>query len=77
MKPSSITSLETDGNTAHLTGWQWYHAAGFNFGGTLYTKDDGESLYNAGRDQANDSRSPCIPDLCANGNCDGWYRQEE
>jgi len=60
--------------TAHSTaGWRWYHAAGFYFGGALYTADDGQSLiYNAGRDSANGSRSPCLLDQCAKGNCDAY-----
>ena len=37
MRPSSRLSLEIDGNTAHSTGWWWYHSAGFYFGGALYT----------------------------------------
>lgn len=39
--PSSRPSLEWNGNTAHSTGFWWYHAAAFYFGGTLIYKDNG------------------------------------
>jgi len=36
MRPSSRTALIIDGNTAHSTGWFWYHSSAFYFGGSLY-----------------------------------------
>jgi len=71
MKPSARTGLIIDGNTAHSTGWWWYHAAGFYFGGALYYEGD-SLVYNAGRDQSNGLRSPCLVDLCESGHCDDW-----
>ena len=44
MRLPSRVSLEIDGNAAHSTGWWCYHAAGFYFGGALYTADDEQSL---------------------------------
>uniref|UniRef100_A0A7S4S4Y0 G8 domain-containing protein n=1 Tax=Ditylum brightwellii TaxID=49249 RepID=A0A7S4S4Y0_9STRA len=75
MRPSSRTALTIDGNTAHSTGWWWYHAGAFYIGGALYYGSDGTTLeYNAGRDQSKGIRSPCKVDHCAAGNC-GTYCQ--
>jgi len=62
--------------TAHSTaGWRWYHAAGFYFGGVIYsTADDGQCLiYNAGRDSTNGSRCPYHVAQCEKANCDAYY----
>jgi len=71
MRPSSRTVLEFRGNTAHSSGWWWYHAGAFYLGGSLYYQGD-KLVYNAGRDQNMGSRSPCYKDWCAAGNCNGY-----
>lgn len=70
-RPSSVTSLVIDGNTAHSSGWWWGHAAAFYFGGALYYNADGILEYTAGRsfDFENHSRRPCNVNACEVGGC--------
>jgi len=76
IRPSSLTGLTIDGNTAHSTGWWWNHGSGFYFGGALYL-DSNKLVYNAGRDQDKGARSPCNVDHCAVGNCDKYCQTED
>ena len=73
MRPSSALPLTIDGNTAHSTGWWWYHAGAFYFGGALYYVG-GTLQYNPGRDFDfnNHGRDTCKTDLCSDGVCGGW-----
>lgn len=76
MRPSSKTTLSIDGNTAHSSGWWWYHAGTFYFGGSLYYEGD-RLVYNAGRDTSR-KRSPCLVDHCTvSNNCDRYCQPEE
>lgn len=79
MRPSSALPLTIDGNTAHSTGWWWYHGGAFYFGGSLYYNGAGVLEYNAGRDFDfnNHGRNTCQRDLCAEGNCGGWCAEHE
>lgn len=71
-RPSNRLSLTIDGNTAHSSGWWWGHAGGFYIGGALYYAANGQTLiYNAGRDQSH-TRSACLKDRCAAGNCNDY-----
>ena len=74
MRPSSAISLTIDGNTAHSTGWWWYHAGAFYFGGSLYYNSGGVLEYNPGRDFDfnNHGRETCSTDLCAAGDCSAY-----
>ncbi|CAB9506538.1 G8 domain-containing protein DDB [Seminavis robusta] len=65
-RPSIVTSLEIDGNTAHSTGWWWDHAGGFYFGGVLYYNSQDKLEYNAGRDWnfTDHGRWPCKINSC-------------
>jgi hypothetical protein len=76
LRPSSVTGLTIDGNTAHSTAWWWYHAAAFYWGGSLYY--NGNTLeYNAGRDQGN-SRNTCLVNKCVtHNNCDAYCQPED
>jgi hypothetical protein len=76
LRPSSVTGLTIDGNTAHSTAWWWYHAAAFYWGGSLYYSGD-TLMYNAGRDQSN-SRSTCLVNKCIQSNdCSSFCQPEE
>ena len=79
MRPSSALPLTIDGNTAHSTGWWWYHGGAFYFGGSLYYNGAGILEYNAGRDFDfnNHGRNTCQRDLCADGDCGGWCAEHE
>jgi hypothetical protein len=66
-RPSSVTSLTIDGNTAHSSGWWWGHGCAFYFGGSLYYNSNNVMEYNAGR---GGDRSPCKVNACELGNCD-------
>jgi len=75
IRPSSRLALIIDGNTAHSTGWYWYHASGFYFGGSLYYDPNGVYTYNAGRDFTfyYGDRPTCKVDMCStSGGCDDW-----
>jgi G8 domain len=77
MRPSAVVPLpgdKLDGNTAHSSGWFWYHAGAFYFGGALYYNDKNVLEYNPGRsfNVDDDNRRTCAIDLCAAGNCYGW-----
>ena len=63
LRPSSVTELRIDGNTAHSTGWWWKHSAAFYFGGSLYYNDDDVLEYQAGRDVVK-RRNTCLVDKC-------------
>eukprot|EP00591_Stephanopyxis_turris_P000730 CAMPEP_0195512014 /NCGR_PEP_ID=MMETSP0794_2-20130614/4132_1 /TAXON_ID=515487 /ORGANISM="Stephanopyxis turris, Strain CCMP 815" /LENGTH=1294 /DNA_ID=CAMNT_0040639729 /DNA_START=53 /DNA_END=3934 /DNA_ORIENTATION=+ len=77
MRPSSRTALTIDGNTAHSSGWWWYHTGTFYSGGALYYDTDGTTLvYNAGRDTSR-TRQPCLKDMCATGNCNGYCQPQD
>lgn len=67
-RPSSVTSLTIDGNSAHSTGWWWGHAGAFYFGGELFY-ENGVLKYNPGR---GGDRSPCKVNACdtPDWNCD-------
>ncbi len=69
-RPADVTSLTINGNTAHSTGWWWYHAGAFYFGGSLYYSN-GLLEYNAGRDfdTYDHGRSTCTVNACALGDC--------
>jgi hypothetical protein len=66
LRPSSVTGLTIDGNTAHSSTWWWYHAAAFYFGGSIYYNDEGLLMYNPGRDQER-QRSTCLVNKCSSG----------
>lgn len=71
-RPSSVTSLTIDGNTAHSTGWWWSHAGAFYLGGTLYYNTTTNILeYNPGRDFDfdNHDRRTCTFNACQAGDC--------
>lgn len=76
MRPSSVLPLDgnkIDGNTAHSTGWWWYHSGAFYFGGSLYYNGQNVLEYIPGRSFSNDHRrDTCKSDLCATGSCGGW-----
>jgi len=66
--PKKRPTLAFDGNTAHSTAHFWKSAAAFYFGGSLW-KENGQLIYNAGRDNSQEQRrTPCEPDPVA-GNC--------
>lgn len=68
-RPSSVTGLTIDGNSAHSSGWWWGHAGAFYFGGALYYNGTGVLEYNPGRSFSHDRR-PCKVNACALGDCD-------
>ena len=75
-RPSSATGqgYMIDGNTAHSTGWWWYHTGAFYFGGVLYYEND-ILTYNPGRSFNfwDHRREPCRHDFCATDpDCHGW-----
>jgi len=76
MNPAIRTGVVFNGNTAHSSGWWWYHSGPFYFSGSLYYENstDGVTLvYNAGRDQSKGIRRPCKIDMClTSGGCDDW-----
>ena len=78
LRPSSVTELTIDGNTAHSTGWWWKSAAGFYFGGSLYYNDDDVLEYQAGRDLKN-RRETCLVNKCNGkpGSCGNFCRPRE
>jgi hypothetical protein len=65
-RPSTVTGLTLDGNTAHSTGWWWKHAGAFYFGGSLYYNGD-VLEYNPGRSFSfeRDDRRTCKVNNCA------------
>jgi hypothetical protein len=72
IRPSSVTGLTIDGNTAHSTGWWWKSSAAFYWGASLYYNDDGILEYNAGRDLGN-RRFTCLVNKCLwQVGCDGF-----
>jgi len=77
LRPSSVTGLTIDGNTAHSTGWWWKSSAGFYLGGSLYYNDDDVLEYNAGRDLGN-RRSTCLVNKCQGSfGCGAYCRPRE
>lgn len=75
IRPSSVLSLTSDGNSAHSSGWWWHHAPAFYFGGALYYQQNSDELeYNPGRsfNFAEHTRNTCSEDLYGQGNCNGW-----
>jgi len=78
MRPSTVLPLTIDGNTAHSTGWWWFHAGAFYLGGSLYYRDDGVLEYNPGRDFDfnNHGRSTCTINPCETGNCGNYCAVE-
>ena len=64
IRPSAVTGLSIDGNTAHSTGWWWKSASGFYFGGSLYYNSNDVLEYQAGRDLKN------VRDTCNANPCD-------
>ena len=80
MRPGNRLTKTFDGNTAHSTGWWWSHAGAFYSGGSLYYSDANSTLleYNAGRDQDNGNRQPCLVDKCVTeDNCNAHCYQGE
>jgi hypothetical protein len=73
-RPSSVTSLTIDGNSAHSSGWWWGHAGAFYFGGELFYNGNNVLEYNPGR---GGSRYPCKVNACALSNCDWGCPAEE
>jgi len=72
LRPSSVTGLTIDGNTAHSSSWWWSHAAAFYWGGSLYYNSNGVLEYNSGRD-FNNRRQTCKVNKCiANNNCNSY-----
>jgi hypothetical protein len=68
--PLRRTDLTINGNTAHSTGWWWYHAGAFYLGGSLYYRSsDGKLEYDPGRGSL--GRAPCV----TNGT--GWCPNSE
>jgi len=77
MRPSSRTMLEFRGNTAHSSGWWWYHSGAFYLGGSLYYQGN-QLVYNAGRDQNKGNRSPCNVNQCVEANnCDAYCQNPD
>ena len=80
-RPGNRLTKTFDGNTAHSTGWWWSSAGAFYSGGALFYADEEKTLlqYNAGRDQVNGNRWPCLVDKCTTGsnNCDSWCSAHE
>jgi hypothetical protein len=62
-RPLLQEGLIFDGNTAHSTGWWWYHAGAIYIGGELYYNDNGKLEYNPGRGSSL-GRNPCKVDPC-------------
>jgi len=48
VRPSSALPLTLDGNSAHSSGFWWFHTGGFYFGGALFY-ENGVFKYNPGR----------------------------
>ena len=75
IKPTTVTSLTLDGNTAHSTGWWWSSAGSFYFGGALYyttTQNQDVLEYNPGRSFSHfdDGRDTCAKNPCTSaGQC--------
>jgi hypothetical protein len=65
-RPLSATSLTIDGNTAHSTGWFWFNAGAFYFGGALYYNTTNILQYEPGRNDI--KRIICNVNPCA-GSC--------
>jgi hypothetical protein len=77
IRPSSVTGLTINGNSAHSSGWWWRHAGAFYWGGSLYYNTNDELEYNAGRDQEN-QRYPCLVNKCIDDDdCDSWCQPTE
>jgi len=77
LRPSDVTGLTIDGNTAHSSSWWWYHAAAFYWGGSLYYNSNGVLEYNAGRDFGI-SRTTCAINKCvASNSCDAFCQPYE
>jgi len=77
LRPSSVTGLTIDGNTAHSSTWWWNHAAAFYWGGSLYYNSNNVLEYNAGRDQRY-PRNACLVNKCVvKNNCNDWCQPWE
>jgi hypothetical protein len=63
--PLNKVGLVFDGNTAHSTGWWWYHTGAIYIGGALYYTEEGKLQYIPGRGfDVRSFRNPCNIDPC-------------
>jgi G8 domain len=79
-RPSSVTSLTIDGNTAHSSGWWWRNASPFYFGGALayHNMTTGILTYMSGR-VIQHKRNTCTVNACVYYNdcarCEAFARR--